>query len=171
MLTLTDLRNECVRLSAENGDVFDVPVKLNGRLTTTLGQCVTMWSAKHNCYRPVAIEISTRALAEVSDEDMLDVIRHEWSHYYLGKTRPDENHGHDHVFKELCQKIGCGGDAGMDVKYKDGKSEHRHHKYTLICPVCGEIGGYDRMCRTLRMVNCVEHTICGTKGLRYEQNW
>lgn len=171
MLTLVDVKNECIRLSKSVGDTFSIPVLLNGRLTSTLGRCIVVWEQKKQCYRPTVIEISKRALEEISDDDMIDIIRHEWVHYYLAKTRPQEDHGHDRTFKALCRKVQCNGDAESTVTYKDCLSDYRHSKYTLVCPLCGDVAGYNRMCNTLRFADQVQHKTCGTKGMTYEVNW
>ena len=168
MLSILDLKAECIRLSKENGDVFNVPVVLNGRLRTTLAQCKSTRSAITGLLQPKVIEVSKWAMQELTDEELIDIIRHEWSHYYLAKTDPASHHGHDNVFRDLCKKVNCDHSATRDT---EGTEERKKHKYTVFCPKCGEIGGYDRMCKTLKNIQYAEHTKCGSTGLTYEVNW
>ena len=171
MMGLKDLYKICYDLSEQFGDEFSVPIVINNRLTSTLGQSLAKWNHEEGYMYPTGIEISGRALRDLCDEDIIDVVKHEWTHYYLTKTDPTVRHGHDMVFKDLCKKTGCNGDPDMEIRTRDGRSVLRTHKYTVICPKCGEIAGYDRMCRTLKRIDLAEHTACGTVGLTYEQNW
>ena len=170
-MTLDDLYKICNELSEQFNDEFNIPIVINKRFTSTLGQCTAEYDQELGYYVPTKIEIAGRALQEASDACLREVIMHEWCHAYLIKTDHEIDHGHDETFKKLAKKIGIPPSATTKYEMKDGSSAFRAHKYTVICPKCGEIAGYNRMCRVLKNIWSAEHSICGTIGLTYEQNW
>jgi predicted SprT family Zn-dependent metalloprotease len=156
---------ECEKISISMNDNFNIPVLINGRLVKTLGRVYSEFQCGK--YAPTRMEISKVLLETASDADIIKVIQHEWAHYMVIKNT-GEPHGHDKVFKAMCARIGCTNDGtSTDIEREEGV-----YKYTVICNTCKKtIGGYTRMCPTLRNIkNCWCKT-CGRFDLSYVQNW
>ncbi len=168
MFTMEDIKKELNRLSAIVGDTFDIPVTINGRLTRTLGR---VHSECHNgVWFPVRMEFSKQFLESSTEECILSVIQHEWAHYFVTKDT-GESHGHDATFKAMCARVGCANDK-TKTKVERTVSESSLYKYQVYCPTCDAfIGGYNRMCRTLKEIHHCECKRCGNGGLTYVQNW
>ena len=87
---------------------FNIPVKINKRLTTTLGR--VKWVGNTETITPISMEFSYQFLKTSTPECIDEVIKHECAHYLVTiETR--QNHGHDKVFKEMCKRIGCTNDT------------------------------------------------------------
>ena len=152
------------KLSESKGDTFDIPVKINGRLKTTLGRVHHTY--KDGIYTAVLMDFAKNFLAEGTDEDIETVIRHEWSHYYLMKVTK-EKHGHNDVFNSLCAEMG--GNTGPKIKLQVRPKQ----KYDLICDGCGHVSSYSRKCRTMDAAQagyCTCRT-CNGKSFTIMQNW
>ena len=105
MWTIDRVIDELNKLAAADGlGHIDVPITANARLTSTLGR------VKYICvggsYMAKNIEFSKALLEEGTDNDIINVIKHEYVHYYLVETT-NENHKHDTLFKRKCAEIGC----------------------------------------------------------------
>ena len=106
MWTKVKVINELNKLCMNDGiGIVNVPVEINGRLTRTLGRVKFMDYGEGHCY-PTKIEFSKALLEEGTDNDIINVIKHEYVHYYLVETT-HENHKHDALFKRKCAEIGC----------------------------------------------------------------
>ena len=141
--TIDRITNEFHKACASQKVLCDTPIKLNGRLSTTLGQ--VKW---HNNGKgggtPTAVEFSKKFVETSTDEDVRQVILHEASHYIVMKERPCEDHGHDEVFRATCARIGC-------RKDRSTSSVEMTNKYNLYCACCGKkVFGSDRMCKRIR---------------------
>ena len=143
----------------------EIPVLLNGRLTRTMGRVTCNWV--NEVLVPEKVEFSKQLIETATDESIHQVILHEAAHAIVAETT-GKSHGHDWVFKDMCGKLGCGldkasGDVDRIVEVKN--------KYDLICPNCGVIGGFSRMCKTVREPQYCGCKRCGTWGLKVRQNW
>jgi predicted SprT family Zn-dependent metalloprotease len=168
MWTVEKLTAECQKLSDKFNDKFDIPVTINGRLTTTLGRCRAMRVNSEDIL-PCEIQFSKRFLENSSDVDIIGVIQHEWAHYYATKSTKAP-HGHDSYFKEICAKIGCQNDQ-RQFKGIAPDSEQKF-KYEVYCGDCGKlVATYDRMCPTLKNIRSCRCGLCNGKALYYKQNW
>lgn len=156
---------ECIKISTSMEDAFDIPVLINGRITKTLGRVFSEFQSGR--YVPTRMEISKKLLETASDEDIIKVIKHEWAHYMVIKGT-GEAHGHDSVFKAMCARIGCTNDGTTTHIER----EEEAYKYTVICNTCKKtVGGYTRMCPTLRNIQDCWCKTCGKFDLIYVQNW
>ena len=162
-MAIERVKNELNKLSAADGiGAITVPVNINARLTTTLGR-VTFSSI--DCH-PIKIEFSKNFIDTGADADILNVIKHEYVHYYLLVTT-GENHQHDASFKAKCANIGCThdgtkGKVNMTAKFK----------YEVWCEDCNDIiGTYSRMCKTIKEIKYCQCGRCGGKKLKVIQNW
>ena len=167
MWTIDRVIDELNKLcAADNLPNVRVPVRTNSRLKTTLGRVRFM---RDTCL-PVFIEFSQNLLNEGTDNDVMNVIKHEYAHYFLLYTT-GENHGHDALFKQKCAEIGCEHDKTHNGLESDGFLK-RDFKYEVWCEDCGEmIRGYSRMCKTLKELNYCVCGICNQPHLKMIQNW
>ena len=160
-MELNDVINECYRLSDRMGAYFDLPVRINNRLTRTLGRVCFEYGT------PYVMEISGPMLATCTDESIIQVVRHEWAHWYAWYMT-GEPHGHDELFRDICEKIDCEHDRAKN-KVERLEGARPIYKYTITCE-CGGEWNYARMCDTIRYIDQYTCPRCGGK-LKVKQNW
>ena len=170
MWTKVKVINELNKLCMNDGiGIVNVPVEINGRLTRTLGRVKFMDYGEGHCY-PTKIEFSKTLLEEGTDNDIINVIKHEYVHYYLVETT-HENHKHDALFKRKCAEIGCTHDKTQNRLEAD-YGEKEEFKYEVWCGDCVKcIGTYSRMCKTLKNIHYCRCKNCGGSNLTVHQNW
>ena len=167
MWTIDQVIIKLNELAAADGIVIDVPVSANGRLRTTLGR---VRSYRSTCL-PISIEFSQKLLNEGTDNDIINVIKHEYVHFFLLVTT-GENHGHDYMFKNKCAEIGCEHNKTRNELESEDMAPAAQFKYEVYCPDCNKtIGTYSRMCKTLRNLDYCSCGRCGGKALKMIQNW
>ena len=123
----------CNRLNIE----FNVPVKINKRLTTTLGR-VIYYSTPENEIIPDCIEFSYNFLMTSTEKSIKDVVEHECAHF-LVTFITKEKHGHDAVFRSMCHRIGCTNDSSMYEDLERTVPDSEVYKYLVVCQKCGKI--------------------------------
>ena len=170
MWTIDRVIDELNKLAAADGlSNIDVPVIVNGRLTRTLGR-VKYFGLGGDAYVAKSIEFSKALLEEGTDNDIINVIKHEYVHYYLVETT-HENHKHDALFKRKCAEIGCTHDKTQNALEAD-YGEKEKFKYEVWCGDCVKcIGTYSRMCKTLKNIRYCKCKNCGGSNLTVQQNW
>ena len=143
-----------------------IDVKINKRLTRTLGRCIGTRS--RDSYTPNRIEFSAELLATSTDKSIIDVIYHECAHALVG-LETGENHGHDAVFKAMCHRIGTNND-GTTTKVERTVEDTEVYKYFVYCNQCGQIAG--KYHRAGNVVKYPEHYHCKCGGsLHVVQNY
>lgn len=168
MFTIEQVKKELEELSGMMRDEFNIPVRINNRLTKTLGRVISKCDL-NGLYCPDYMEFSQTLLSKANENSVMQVIRHEWCHYYLTKTTK-EAHGHDSLFKALCDRVGCSGKTSTKVQYTE--ADENIFKYTVHCPDCGKvIARYSRMNKTLKQLHNCHCAKCGSHNLYYKQNW
>lgn len=161
--------NEAFRKGGHNFATSNIALSINGRLTKTQGRCIS--KAYMGAYYPEKIEISRQLLETGTEQAIIDVIYHECAHA-LVTIETAEPHGHDAVFKAVCQKIGATRDkASGYVERKENVAVDEIYKYTVYCPNCGFIGGYSKMGKRLKNINDCFCGKCNGGNLYYKQNW
>jgi len=152
-----EFNEACAKAGVEN----TCPISINARLTRTLGR-VTHVNKFDGTIEPTKVEFSKQFVENSTDKCIKDVILHEAAHLIVAK-RTHISHGHDAYFKKVCAELGTERDgyAGT-VEYTNTIK----YKYTIICPNCGEIGGYNRMCKTVREIKYCSCKRCGSNRLR-----
>ena len=167
MWTIDRVKDELNNLCKADGlPAIQVPVRINGRLTRTLGRVRFM---RATC-EPVGIEFARILLETGTDNDIMNVIKHEYVHYFFLVSK-GEDHGHDAVFKKKCAEIGCEHDKTMN-RLEGGEDYDKKFKYEIFCPDCNEtIGTYSRMCKTIRNIEYCHCGRCGCRFLNVIQNW
>lgn len=169
MWTIDRVISELNKLAAADGlGSIDVPVTINGRLTRTLGR-VKYLGLGGDTYMAKSIEFSKALLDSATDNDIINVIKHEYVHYYLIETT-HVNHGHDPVFKRKCAEIGCTHDKthnSLEANY----TEKTQYKYEVWCDECGLVATYSRMGKILKNLSSCKCGKCNKSGLKMIQNW
>jgi predicted SprT family Zn-dependent metalloprotease len=165
MWTIDRVINELNKLAAADGlGYIKVPVTVNARLTSTLGR-VKYIRIGGDTYIAKAIEFSKHLLETGTDNDIMNVIKHEYVHYFLVETT-NVNHGHDRVFKDKCKAIGCEHTKTHNALENEGK-----FKYEVWCDNCGLIATYSRMGKTLKNLDSCSCSGCHESNLKMIQNW
>ena len=166
MWTIEKVRIELNNLrEADHLPPITCPVRANKRLTATLGR------VRYCGHRPEFIEFSQKLLDEGTDNDVINVIKHEYVHYFLLVTT-NEKHGHDATFRAKCAEIGCEHDRSRNDMESDGFKRPEQTKYEIWCEDCQDIvANYHRMCKTLRIIDYCKCGRCGGNQLKVIQNW
>ena len=120
------------------GVELNVPIKMNGRLSRTLGR------VKYRQYsfgtRVEIIEFSSKYFNDPSrnDEVKHQVVLHEIAHY-LAYMSDKQRHQHDEVFRYWCAKIGCTATGEYAADSSDNLVENIQvqYKYDCRCSACG----------------------------------
>lgn len=135
MMTEKDLTARCTEICKSAGYDFTIPVKINKRLTRTLGRVLFISNSGYTI--PQSMEFSYKMLETGDTATIDDVIKHECAHY-LVHVETHENHGHDRVFKEMCKRIDCTFDT---TQTKVAAYTPDTYKYTVTCSCCGKVVG------------------------------
>lgn len=170
MFTIERIRTELNKLSMADGlGKIIVPIEINGRLTRAMGRVKFRRDGYADYgYSPIKIEFARRLVENASDDDVIQVIKHEYAHYYI-LMMTGINHGHDEVFKCKCAEIGCTHDKPANYVENFDKAES---KYEVWCDDCQEIiGRYARKCKTINEIQFCSCGKCHGNNLRVVQNW
>lgn len=170
MWTIDRVIDELNKLAEADGlGYINVPITANSRLSTTLGRVKYMCIGKE-LYVAKSIEFSQALLNTGTDNDIINVIKHEYVHYFLIETT-NVNHGHDARFKQKCAEIGCEHNKTHNGLESDGFLK-KDFKYEVWCEDCNKmVRGYSRMCKTLKELNYCVCGICNQPHLKMIQNW
>lgn len=172
---LTRVQNEFIAVCAKAGVAVTTPIKLNGRLKSTLGRVTERISFEDFNYHPTLVEFSKDLIENATDKSIHDVIYHEAAHYIITE-RTGEHHGHDALFKAVCAEIGTNNDhTKYKTEWKNDVDKFAHYNYLVYCDNCNTlIGTYVRDCATLRRIrsntgecSCAH---CRSKNLRIVDN-
>ena len=164
--TIEKIESYCRDLSAKMEDSFDCPVKINGRLTATLGRVCYIHHYADNSDEYTKLELSRQYLETATDECIENVIKHEFCHY-LSMKRTGVSHGHDDYFKLLCKQVGCTCDGtSTKVDRLEGVRDEDLYKYGLYCPTCNKLlKGYQRKVKAVQHPEWYKCSICGNDHL------
>lgn len=153
------VKEKCEAYAAKAGLQLDVPVRVNNRLTVTLGRVKYYINNK-----PRLIEFSGELLRQGSEEEIDAVIGHEMAHYCV-TTITGERHGHDKVFKDMCAQLGVDNNKSrMHVDYL----RKAQYNYYVVCPNCGVLSGYRRAGKVVNNIQDYHCAKCGSKELYVE---
>lgn len=95
MITINELKAHANEFLEEHYNMsLDIPIKLNGRLTRSLGRFIYSRQGK-------SIELAKRLLMYYNKEEILDVLYHELVHYALCELGMPFDDGHPVFEKEL----------------------------------------------------------------------
>lgn len=164
MMTISQIKKVCDVACDRYGINFYLDININTRFTRTLGRVTYNIDANNRC-KPTKFELSKQLLETSTDGQILDVVLHECAHF-IAIELTGEPHHHDAYFKKICHTIGTSNDAPStdDVNIK--------YRYDIFCKDCNKrIGGYSRMCATLRRLDECYCKNCKKSNLYYIQNW
>ena len=151
MYTEKELTEMCTGICKEVGHKFDIPVKINKRLTSTLARVMYV-SFGENYIKSEMIEFSAKFLESADADAVMKVARHECAHYLVTETT-HEKHGHDKMFKEMCKKLKCQNDK-VYFEYTKTIPDTEFYKYIVKCQECGAIvGKYHRAGKVVKNIN------------------
>lgn len=160
MHTVETLTKMCEDACAELGYTLDVPVKINGRLSTTLGMVRYQWDDYfEQTVKPSSIEFSKNFIETSTDKSIKDVVLHEVAHYLVA-IQTGHRHGHDKVFKAMCARLGTKSD-GATTKVERLVPERKLYKYTIICEGCGYHNFHSRRCNVVNHPDWYMCPVCG----------
>lgn len=167
MWTIQKIEDYLKELGISVGLEYNTPVRINGRLTKTLGRVIAEPTV-FDAYKPEIIEFSKQFLETSTDESVRQVVMHEFAHWAV-LIETGEIHHHDAVFKAMCRKIGCVADRPTSVVERT-VSNDKLFKYIVKCKDCDNEMHYNRA------GNVVKHPDwygCGKCGGELEviQNW
>lgn len=146
---------------------FNIDVKINSRLTHTLGRCLSR--DINGVCDPYEIQLSKKLFENGTDESIKNVIYHEAAHA-ISIIETGEYQGHNAIFKAICHRIGTPFDKmKADVEWIKDKEEL--YKYTVYCEKCGKV--VKRYNRAGKVVKEPQHYFskCCNAGLRVVQNF
>lgn len=101
MKKYVDFANEF--LTKEYGLTLQAPLKLNGRLTKSLGRHVGRINTYYGIRTTIAIELSKRLLEHYTEDTVLDVLKHELVHYAMFNLNREYRDGYHEFEKELTR--------------------------------------------------------------------
>lgn len=159
MLNEKELTQICIEICAKVNQDFTIPVKINKRLTRTLGR--VSWIRINGKVQNTLMEISYQLLATATLDSIKEVIAHECAHYLVNEET-HENHGHDAIFKAMCNRIGCTNDGTVCHSLDREVPETQIYKYFVTCEDCGSIIG--KYHRTGKIVQHPEYYTCKCGG-------
>lgn len=166
MLSELEITKICQKICAEAGYDFNIPVKINKRLKTTLGRVFSVTSGcNDNKIYNDSMEFSYQFLLNAETCSIMEVIQHECAHY-LVTEETHERHGHDAVFKAMCKRIGCTNDGSIYKNLKTNTPSEKLYKYFVICDKCGGTLMYHR---AGKIVQHPEHYSCSCGGKLHVQ--
>lgn len=87
-----------------NIDTSGIPIVLVNRGGAVIA-CVKLECLAHGVI-PIQFEFNTAYDKKLADPDWMDTYKHEYAHAAVTITT-HENHGHDAMWRQYCQKIGC----------------------------------------------------------------
>lgn len=169
MITIEEITKICENICADAGYDFTIPVKINKRLTKTLGRVHWIRKPDGNVYSTL-MEFSNLFLETSTEHSILEVIKHECAHY-LVIAETYESHGHDQVFKEMCARINCTNDGTHYNTIERTVPEDKIYKYIVTCKSCHSIvGKYQRAGKVIKHPENYHCTYCHG-NLKVTQNW
>ena len=167
MWTAQEIKQYLSELAASIDLVYNTPVKINGRLTKTLGRVIAE-PAAFDSYKPEVIEFSRQFLETSTDDSIHEVVKHELAHWAV-LTETGEIHHHDAIFKDMCRRIGCQADR-QQAKVERTVSDDKLFKYIVKCKDCDNEMHYNRAGKVVKQPWAYSCGKCGGQ-LEVIQNW
>lgn len=148
---MVELEDIATKFCAEEYAIaFDIPLKLNGRLTRALGRFV-YWNSGR-----CQIELAKDLIEKYDLSDIIDVLKHELIHFCLWKLQLPHDDGHPY-FEEELKRLGVSATK---------TNECRRDKHIHKCDCCGEVfvesrklkqdKWYHKKCKGKGYINYVE---------------
>ena len=124
------------------GEIPDIPVVWNGRMTTTAGYCRYTRQFTGNLF-PTKIDLSEKLFRSLGwdDKKIRQTLIHEMVHAYLVHKYNEK--GHTARFQRMMTQI-TGEQKNHRCHNYDVSEVRREARYTLICHRCGHEHGMSR---------------------------
>lgn len=148
---MVDFANEFLRNEYDLG--LEIPIKINNRLSKSLGRYIMMKSYDTGRLRPHSIEISGKIIKYDTKDFVLDTLKHELVHYALFRKGAPYNDG-DTFFENELKRLGI---TGTDTT--TSKTPKHYYK-------CGGCGNQYTSRRRFNTSNYVSS--CCKKRYEYE---
>ena len=133
MERLTKLILDCERIS---GFKYDGYIKTSSRLTRALGRTSAIVTINTRTgerkIKPQGIKINKDFLENCTEQELRDVVAHEFAHYMAYKYYGDHTHN-SLGFKRFCNLLKTTHENSIKVFYEPKK------RYKLTCNKCGKI--------------------------------
>lgn len=108
---------------------FNIPIKLNGRLKTTLGNTIITWVLGDKS-KVTEINITKSLYTSLHDEHIVDdVLIHELCHWYCIENNLPSSDG-DEYFENLLDELGC--TSTREIR-RSG------NMYLIVCNSCSKV--------------------------------
>lgn len=168
--TLEDIRREYDRLDALCGiDTSQIELHISSRMVKRLGHFrypINGGSA------PLRITISQAILGD--EAQFYDTIRHEYAHAAVYLLHPNEQHGHDKVWQDMCRRVGCNPKSTTEMTQEQIDLRTRRARYKIVCQGCGQETYYLREGKIVSLLRSgqgarVHCTRCGSRELTLYQ--
>ena len=139
-----DIKSMFHRLNKEHfgGEIIDIPVVWNSRMTTTAGYCRYRKEFTGNLF-PTKIDLSEKLFRSLRwDEKKIErTLIHEMVHAYL--VQKYNQKGHTPLFQRMMTDI-TGERKNHRCHNYDVSEVRREARYTLVCHRCGHEHGMSR---------------------------
>lgn len=113
-----------------------IAIRISNRMISTLG-CYSFKIKDKNLLSKEFV-FSKSLLEYYSDEDIINVIKHEYLHFYVN-TLYNKNMGHNKIFKEYCNIIGIDDKASSKIEPIKKIPHTTNYKYKITCKKCGNV--------------------------------
>lgn len=160
--TVKELEKYCDVLCATRGHKFDIPIKIDGRLSVTACKFKTEDDGS-------LVYVLSRKLIDYGEDDTLIGILVFGAATYCSLLESEDPKARKSLFNEIHTGIcnATGNERFLGNKIPDSP---RMWKYTVRCPRCGRTQG------ETKRKDIVDHPenwecSCGCKGLEVVQNW
>ncbi len=148
MHTLEEVRAEYDRLDRLIGvDTSGIELKISKRAVRQLG---SFRAPARRGKTPLRITLSWLILDD--DAQFWDTLRHEYAHAAVYLLYPDEKHGHDRVWRDMCLRVGCDPRRLAPEKGRAAELREERVKYIVRCRGCGCESRYMRRGRTVDLL-------------------
>lgn len=165
--TIQEIQKYMQELAANIDLEFNTPIKINGRLTKTLGRVIAE-PAMFDSYKPEKVEFSRQFLETSTDDSIREVIKHEFCHWAV-LIETGKIHHHDMVFKAMCRRVGCQANRPQ-TKVERTVSDDKLFKYIVKCKDCDNEMHYNRAGKVVKHPDWYGCGKCGGE-LECIQNW
>lgn len=159
--TISNYCQELVDKYFDGEGIFNLDVVISKRMRRMHG-CVEFYDGV-----PIEMRISSYVLEHATDEEIEDLIKHEFAHWYSWIV-DGINHGHDALFGDICYQIGCSSD---EPTHEIESLKNVKTKWEVICPECGDIYRYHRANKVTKFPQRYYCKECGSHDLYVVQNW
>ena len=152
----------------------NIPIEISNRMYTTQGVCIYEYERLYgNLVKIDTSSIKFKFAATLLDgryneQTVIDVIQHEYIHYYCAVKCPNKLTNHGPFFKQSCIKFGVNPETYFTAKEIEGFTVEKKEKvcHVLECIGCGTKNYYTRKSKTVTNYKQCHCSICKSK-LKY----